>query len=78
MAIIGGLHVGLTVADADRSIAFYGDNFGFELLTERIAERGRVEQVTCVPNLRLRIVHPHGHGWNVELLEYELARPWPV
>jgi lactoylglutathione lyase len=74
MAIVGVLHVGLTVADADRSIAFYCDNFGFELLTERIAERGWVEQVTGVPDLRLRIVHLHGHGWNVELLEYQNPR----
>ena len=70
----GVLHVGLTVADADRSIAFYCDNFGFELLTERVAERGWVEQVTGVPDLRLRIVHLHGHGWNLELLEYQNPR----
>ena len=68
MAIRGVLHVGLTVADADRSIAFYCDNFGFELLTERVAERGWVEQGTGVENLRLRIVHLHGHGYNIELL----------
>ena len=48
MAIRGVLHVGLTVADADRSIAFYCENFGFELLTERVAERGWVEQATGI------------------------------
>jgi catechol 2,3-dioxygenase-like lactoylglutathione lyase family enzyme len=74
MAIRGVLHVGLTVADADRSIAFYCDNFGFDLLTERVAERGWVEQATGVENLRLRIVHLHGHGMNLELLEYERPR----
>ena len=74
MAILGVLHVGLTVADADRSIAFYCDNFGFELLTERIAERGWVEQGTGVPDLRLRIVHLHRQGWNLELLEYQNPR----
>jgi catechol 2,3-dioxygenase-like lactoylglutathione lyase family enzyme len=74
MAIRGVLHVGLTVADADRSIAFYCKNFGFELLTERVAEHGWVEQATGVHDLRLRIVHLHGHGWNVELLEYENPR----
>ena len=74
MAILGVLHVGLTVADADRSIAFYRDNFGFELLTERVAERGWVEQAVGVENLTLRIVHMHGHGYNLELLEYQSPR----
>jgi catechol 2,3-dioxygenase-like lactoylglutathione lyase family enzyme len=77
MAIRGVLHVGLTVADADRSIAFYRDNFGFELLTERTAERGWVEQVTGVENLRLRIVHLRRDDLNLELLEYEHPRGAP-
>lgn len=74
MTIRGVLHVGLTVADADRSIAFYRDNFGFELLTERVAERGWVEAAVGVENLTLRIVHLHGHGYNLELLEYQHPR----
>jgi catechol 2,3-dioxygenase-like lactoylglutathione lyase family enzyme len=74
MTIVGVLHVGLTVADADRSIAFYRDNFGFELLTERVAERGWVEAAVGVENLTLRIVHLHGHGYNLELLEYQRPR----
>ena len=49
MAIRGVLHVGLTVADADRSIAFYRENFGFELLSERVAERGWVERRSVSP-----------------------------
>ncbi|MDX6540275.1 MAG: hypothetical protein QOI71_1885 [Gaiellales bacterium] len=74
MAIHGVLHVGLTVADADRSIAFYRDGFGFEVLSERVAVRGWVEAAVGVPNLTLRIVHLHGHGYNLELLEYESPR----
>jgi catechol 2,3-dioxygenase-like lactoylglutathione lyase family enzyme len=74
MAIRGVLHVGLTVADADRSIAFYRDNFGFELLSERVAERDWVEAAVGIEDLRLRIVHLHGHGYNLELLEYERPR----
>ena len=74
MTIRGVLHVGLTVTDADRSIAFYRDNFGFELLSERVAERGWVEAAVGVENLTLRIVHLHGHGYNLELLEYRHPR----
>jgi catechol 2,3-dioxygenase-like lactoylglutathione lyase family enzyme len=71
MAIRGVLHVGLTVADADRSMAFYRDNFSFELQSERVAVRGWVEAAVGLADLRLRIVHLHGHGYNLELLEYE-------
>jgi catechol 2,3-dioxygenase-like lactoylglutathione lyase family enzyme len=70
MGIVGVLHVGLTVSDADRSMAFYRDNFGFALLTEREAEGGWVEQVTGLSGLQLRIVHLHREGLNLELLEF--------
>jgi catechol 2,3-dioxygenase-like lactoylglutathione lyase family enzyme len=70
MAIVGVLHVGVTVSDADRSIAFYRDNFGFELVSERVARGGWVEQVTGLSGLELRIVHLHREGLNLELLEY--------
>ena len=70
MAIVGVLHVGLTVSDADRSIAFYRDNFGFELLTERIAEGHWAEQVSGIPGIQLRIVHLYREGLRLELLEF--------
>jgi len=74
MAISGVLHVGLTVSDADRSVAFYRDGLGFAVLTERTAEGPWIEQVTGLEAVRVRIVHLHGHGYNLELLEYERPR----
>jgi catechol 2,3-dioxygenase-like lactoylglutathione lyase family enzyme len=69
--ITGFHHFSITCSDADRSIAFYRDGFGMELVSDRIVEPGGfVERVTGVAGARVRIVHLSGHGFNFELLEY--------
>jgi catechol 2,3-dioxygenase-like lactoylglutathione lyase family enzyme len=67
--ITGIHHFALTVADMERSRAFYGA-FGLELLSEREVEGGYVEEITGVPAAHIRIVHLTGFGHNVELLQY--------
>jgi catechol 2,3-dioxygenase-like lactoylglutathione lyase family enzyme len=71
--ITGIHHFALTVADVDRSVAFYRD-FGFELLSDREVEGGYVEQITGIPGAHLRITHLSGFGHNLELLEYKQPR----
>lgn len=68
--ITGIHHFALTVHDTDRSIAFYRDLFGLEVLSDREVERDYVEQITAVAGAHLRIVHLVGYGKQVELLEY--------
>jgi lactoylglutathione lyase len=70
--VITGLHhFSITSSDADRSLAFYRDLFGLELVSDREVEAGGfVEQVTGVVGARVRIVHLSGYGANLELLEY--------
>ena len=73
--ITGFLHFAYSCADADRSIAFYRDNLGMELVADRVVPGGGyVEAVTGVAGARVRIVHLQGHGFNLELLEYEEPR----
>jgi catechol 2,3-dioxygenase-like lactoylglutathione lyase family enzyme len=73
--ITGFHHFSIGCADADRSIAFYCDHFGMELVSDRIVEPGGfVERVTAVPGARVRIVHLSGHGVNLELMEYQQPR----
>ena len=73
--ITGFLHFAISCADADRSIAFYRDNLGMELVADRVVPGGGyVEAVTGVAGARVRIVHLQGHGFNLELLEYEEPR----
>jgi catechol 2,3-dioxygenase-like lactoylglutathione lyase family enzyme len=69
--ITGFHHFAISCSDADRSIAFYRDNFGLEVVSDRIVESaGYVEAVTGVAGARVRIVHLRGYGFNFELLEY--------
>jgi catechol 2,3-dioxygenase-like lactoylglutathione lyase family enzyme len=73
--ITGVHHFSIACADADRSLAFYRDHFGLELVSDREVEPGGfVERVTGVAGARVRIVHLSGHGVNFELLEYREPR----
>jgi catechol 2,3-dioxygenase-like lactoylglutathione lyase family enzyme len=72
--VISGVHhFALTVADADRSIAFYG-GFGFELASDREVDGGYVEEITGVPGAHIRLAHLSGFGHNLELVEYKQPR----
>lgn len=70
--MISGIHhFSIACSDADRSLAFYRDLFGLELVSDREVEAGGfVEEVTGVAGARVRIVHLSGYGANLELLEY--------
>jgi catechol 2,3-dioxygenase-like lactoylglutathione lyase family enzyme len=73
-AVITGVHhFSLSVADVDRSMAFYRE-FGFELVSDREVEGDYVEVMTGVPDAHVRITHLTGFGHNLELLEYRRPR----
>ena len=71
--ITGVHHFSLSVADVDRSMAFYRE-FGFELVSDREVAGDYVEVITGVPGADVRIVHLTGFGHNLELLEYRRPR----
>lgn len=66
--ITGVHHFALTVADVDRSIAFYRE-FGFELVSDREVEGDYVEEITGIAGVHLRIVHLSAFERNLELLQ---------
>jgi len=73
--ITGVLHFAISCSDADRSLAFYRDVFGLQVIADREVEpHGFVEQVTGIPAARVRIVHLQGYGVNFELLEFKEPR----
>jgi catechol 2,3-dioxygenase-like lactoylglutathione lyase family enzyme len=73
--ITGFHHFSISCSDADTSIAFYRDLFGFEPVSDRTVEPGGfVEHVTGVPGARVRIVHLRRDGFNFELLEFDEPR----
>jgi catechol 2,3-dioxygenase-like lactoylglutathione lyase family enzyme len=68
-------HVALSVADLDRSLTFYRDLFGFEVI--RILECGpemRLGDVNGMPDSTARIAHLQLGTSMLELFEYQHPR----
>lgn len=80
MGVTGILHTGLTVSDLDRSIAFYRDLLGLELIAQWDSSRPYLRTVVGYPDAELRIAllrlpGPAGSaGHHIELLEYRRPR----
>jgi catechol 2,3-dioxygenase-like lactoylglutathione lyase family enzyme len=80
MGITGILHTGLTVSDLDRSLAFYRDLLGLELITQWDSSQPYLRTIVGYPDAELRIAllrlpgptGPAGH--HIELLEYRQPR----
>ena len=80
MSLAAILHTGLTVSDLERSIAFYRDVLGLEVVSQWDNARPYVRTVVGFPDAELRIAllrlpggaAPSGH--HLELLEYRSPR----
>lgn len=66
-------HVGFTVYDLDRSLVFYRDLLGLEVLWERVYEEEYVRMLVGYPTLRLKcaFLRLPGSSTTLELLEYQ-------
>lgn len=69
-------HTGLTVADLERSIAFYRDRLGFELVSRQEKRDGYVGEIVGIADVRIRMAHLTlgGGGHVLELFEYVTPR----
>jgi catechol 2,3-dioxygenase-like lactoylglutathione lyase family enzyme len=63
-------HTGITVADLDRSLAFWNGALGFEILFRVEADGAFAETATGVPGAELRLAMLDAQGHNIELIEY--------
>jgi lactoylglutathione lyase len=81
MPITDVFHTGLTVSDLDRSVAFYRDLLGLELVRQWDSSQPYLRTIVAYPDAELRIAllrvpaatgGPGGH--HVELLEYRRPR----
>ncbi|MGZ4272643.1 MAG: VOC family protein [Solirubrobacteraceae bacterium] len=73
-------HTGYTVSDLDRSVAFYRDLIGMEVIAEQEKRGGYLAEIVGYPDAHVRMAHMRvpGSGHVVELFEYlapEGARP---
>ena len=76
--IRGVHHVSFGVSDMDRSLKFYVEGLGFRLISDRTVKGPFPEKVSSIPGAHLRIVHLHGHGQGLELIEYLSPRGDPT
>jgi catechol 2,3-dioxygenase-like lactoylglutathione lyase family enzyme len=72
-------HPALSVASLERSIAFYRDVLGLELLRIiEVPDRPRLGEVVNIPGCAARIAHLQSGPVILELLEYVTPRGRPV
>jgi catechol 2,3-dioxygenase-like lactoylglutathione lyase family enzyme len=68
--IIAADHTGITVANLERSLAFWRDVLGFEL-SHRPHQTGELaSEITGVPGAEISIAVLKGYGHKIELLQY--------
>ena len=68
--IIAADHTGFTVANIERSLAFWRDVLGFELSHRAHHTGALASDVTGVEGAEILIAVLKGHGHKIELLEY--------
>jgi catechol 2,3-dioxygenase-like lactoylglutathione lyase family enzyme len=72
--ILAADHTGFTVANLERSLAFWRDILGFELSHRPHQTGDLASEITGVPGAEISIAVLKGYGHKIELLEY-LAPP---
>src|SRR5262249_21282773 len=70
--------IAMTVADADRSAAFYGDVLGFEKVGDTEVGGELWDRLYGVPKPRLRVVQMRLGDERIELLEFLTPRGRPI
>jgi catechol 2,3-dioxygenase-like lactoylglutathione lyase family enzyme len=68
-------HTGLTVSDLERSIAFYRDLLGFEVLMTQEKEGGYLGEIVGYPDVYVKMAHLALPGSEHRLELFEYVRP---
>lgn len=83
--MLGVWHFSFTVADVDRSVAFYRDLLGFELVHRQDQDNDYTRRLVGYPDADLRIAQLHvpgqplgASGHDLELVEYRTPRGAPL
>ena len=77
--MIKGLsHIGISVKDLDRSIRFYRDLLGMDLVAEERFAGPQYEQILALPGARGRVALVKRSSLALELFEFEQPAPMPA
>jgi catechol 2,3-dioxygenase-like lactoylglutathione lyase family enzyme len=63
-------HTSFTVSDLDRTVAFFTEALGFELLSRAPRDPGAIEKIAGVKGGDVIIAYIQGPGHRLELIEY--------
>lgn len=80
MSVIGFHHCGLHVQDLERSMRFYRDLLGFEVVWERVNREAYVREIVGYPEVELHqaMVRCPGSDFCIELMDYRGVAREPV
>ena len=68
--ILGTNHTSFTVSDLGRSVAFYVDVLGFQLLDRSPRDPAFTEKVVGVPGAEIEVAYVQAPGHRLELIQY--------
>ncbi len=68
--IIATNHTSFTVSDLDRSLAFFCDVLGFELLNRSPRDPDFISRVVAIEGADIEVAYVQGPGHRIELIEY--------
>ncbi len=63
-------HTSFTVSDLDRSIGFFCDGLGFELINRAPRDPKVVEEISAVKGADIEVAFIQGPGHRIELIQY--------
>jgi catechol 2,3-dioxygenase-like lactoylglutathione lyase family enzyme len=63
-------HTSFTVGDLDRSVSFYRDLLGMELISLAGRDPGFVERITGIPGANVQVAYLQAPGHRLELIQY--------
>ena len=63
-------HTSFTVSDLDRSVSFYRDLLGMELMSLAGRDPGFVERITGIPGAKVKVAYLQAPGHRLELIQY--------
>ena len=69
--VVGTNHTSFTVSDLDRSVGFFVEGLGFDLLHRGPRDPETIAKVVGVPGADIEVAYVQGPGHRLELIEYK-------